>query len=83
MNRNKIMNSFDKTGKTIIAELQESLLIIKNAHQSNELIVNKLQKTVQNEKQFQMCSTLQKDMELINNHLDTLLENITTVKINE
>ncbi|MER2106793.1 MAG: hypothetical protein ABS949_07625 [Solibacillus sp.] len=78
MNRKKIYKGLDKSKKPFISEVQESLLIIKNSHHSNELIVNRLQKVAENEQQAALYNALKKDMELINEQLKTLLENIQT-----
>lgn len=80
MNRKKNDDNINQLQKPMILELQNSLLTIKKSHQSNELIVNKFQKAIQNEQQNKLYSTLQKDSVLINNQLATLLDHLKTIK---
>ena len=83
MNREKIDTISNRLEINLISELQNSLLIIKDSHHSNELIVNRLQQVTQSEQHVQLCNTLQKDMELINDQLNTILRNLNTVKSTE
>lgn len=77
MNRSKNltpdMNRRDTN--SLVIELKDSLLTIQNAHKQNEKIFNKLMNLAPlNEDELE--TTLQKDMELIDNQLDVLLSHV-------
>jgi hypothetical protein len=76
MNRNKVL---DKSRNEVISEFQDSLLIIMDSHSSNELIVNRLKDMALDDHQSVLCHALQKDMRLINDQLNTLLNSLNKI----
>lgn len=75
MNRKKAYKRLDNSKK----ELKKSLLMIKDAHDANELIVNKIQQAILNVSHASMYRDLKNDMELVNTQLNTILERLKDV----